>query len=172
MIENFKYWLINRKIFENAFLLRDARFKISEKAYTLNFHLMKCYFLKNETYFEHWKKEAIGYLKSINKITIKPFSKKFDKKEYMEWLFVEPLCDANSSVKKNIYKIEDKEYKIFINDIKDEYDLSIDISDDEKIGFEKRIVRFYLDICDLLSKKDNEEYFNDFIDKKFEEFIL
>lgn len=172
MIENFKYWLINTKIFEQAFRLRDARFKISEKAYTLNFHLMKCYFLKNESYFNHWKDEVLGYLKSINRITIKPFNKKFDKDEYIEWLFIEPLCDGFSSFKKSIYKIEDKEYTIFINDIKDQYNIIIKLENEDKLDFEKKIVQFYLDVCDILSKKDNEDYFNDYIEKKFNNFVL
>ena len=64
-------------------------------------------------------------------------------------------------------KIEDKEYKIFINDIKDEYKIDVNITEEDKIEFERKIINFYLEICNILSKKDNEEYFNEFINEKF-----
>lgn len=128
-LENFKYWLINRPIFEMAYYRKDAIDSIRSLSGTILIHFIKIKQLKGNINDNHWKNEVKSFFRKVNTIRIKPKNKKFTTDEYMNFLFIEPYCTPNSSFKKDIYNLNNSYINSIINEINYDYNINIKISD-------------------------------------------
>jgi len=141
-IEDFKYWLINRPMFEMAFYRKDAIDSIRSLSDTILIHILKVKCLQSDKDENHWKKEINTFFRKVNSIRIKPKNKKFSQEEYMNFLFIEPYCMSNSSYKNSTYYLNEPYLKSIIREINYEYNSSIKYSDiniNELIDFFKEI---------------------------------
>ena len=102
---------------------------------------------------DHWKKEILGFILNIYDLKFKPKSKKFNMKDYVEWLFVEPFCDSNSSAYKNIFNIRKDYIKSIESRIKMDYGVNVKITDE------------LMDECKNIIIKISEYIVNDEIEK-------
>jgi len=157
-LEDFKYWLITRSIFEMAFYRKDAIDNIRSLSGTILLHILKVKYLKNNQNQNHWKNEIKSFFRKVNSIRIKPKNKKFEVDEYMNFLFIEPYCNSETSFKKNKYFINEPYIKSIINEINYEYNSNIKIND---IDIDE-LVNFFKAISELINS--DEDYFKE-IDK-------
>lgn len=141
-IEDFKYWLIRRSIFEMAHYRKDAVDTIRSLSGTILIHIIKVKYLKGNINENHWKNEIKSFFRKVNSIRIKPKSKKFTFEEYMDFLFIEPYCTSDTSFKKDKYILINSYIKSIIDEINWEYGSNIQYSDIDPnflINFFKRI---------------------------------
>jgi hypothetical protein len=151
LITRFKNWLINQKIFEHAYYRKSAIDSIRSLSGTILIHLLKIKYLKSERDIIHWKSEVKSYFRKINSIRIKPSNRKFSIDEYMEYLFIEPYCDSESSYKKDIYNPNLKYLESLIREINYDYNSNIKLGE---IDF-KLISTFFKDISESIAN-DND----------------
>lgn len=128
LIRKFEDYILYSPIFELAFQRRKAIDKIRDISFILFYHILKVKLIENGAK-SHWKKEIFGFILNIYDIRFKPYSKKFSKEDYIEFLFVEPFCDSNSSAYKNRFNIRRDYIESIKNRIKIDYDINVEITD-------------------------------------------
>ena len=129
LLEDFKYWLINRPIFEMAYYRKDAIDNIRSLSGTILIHMIKVKYLVGDINENHWKNEIKSFFRKVNSIRIKPKNKKFTTEDYMNFLFIEPYCTSDSSFKKDLYSLNESYLKSIINEINYEYNSNISYKD-------------------------------------------
>ena len=147
-LETLTYWLINQPVFEKAFYRKEAVDRIRSLSGTILDHLIKVKYIKDEYNTNHWKNEIKSFFYKIDRITIKPRNSKFNKDDYMEWLFVEPYCDSGSLAKNKVYNIRENYIEGKIRYLNSKYRTDIKYED---ISFNE-IIEFFDKICTELTK--------------------
>jgi len=132
ILKDFEDFIIRTTLFEHAFYRKTAHERIGGIGYMLFYHLLKVKIIKNKTgNIEHWKKEIRNFIAQLYEIRYKPYSKKFKNYEYLEWMFVEPFCDSNSSAKRGILNV----YKDFIKNMKyrleKDYNIEVNMTNED-----------------------------------------
>lgn len=127
LVRKFEDYVLYSPIFELAFQRRICIDKIRGISLILFYHILKVKLMKDGD-IDHWKKEILGFILNIYDLRFKPNSKKFNIEDYIEWLFVEPFCDAESSAYKKVYNIREEYIKSIENRIKIDYDKDVEIS--------------------------------------------
>ena len=150
-IEDFKYWLINRPMFEMAHYRKDAVDTIRSLSGTILIHIIKVKYLKDNINENHWKNEIKSFFRKVNSIRIKPKSKKFTCEEYMDFLFIEPYCTSESSFKKDKYILIEPYVRSIIDEINWDYGSDIKYND---IDF-NFLVNFLKQISKLIELDEN-----------------
>lgn len=127
LIRKFEDYVLYSPIFELAFQRRVCIDKIRGISFILFYHILKVKLIKDGS-IEHWKKEILGFILNIYDLRFEPNFKKFNKEDYIEFLFVEPFCDSESSAYKNKFNIRDEYIKNIENRIEIDYDKSVKIT--------------------------------------------
>lgn len=127
LIRRFEDYILYSPLFELAFQRRKAMDKIRDISFILFYHILKVKLIENGSKY-HWKKEIFGFILSVYDIRFKPYSKKFNKEDYIEFLFVEPFCDSDSSSYKNVFNIRQDYIESIKDRIKIDYDIDVEIT--------------------------------------------
>lgn len=134
------------KLFEMAYERRKALQHIRSIKGTLAIHTIKIMIFDAPDVLNHWLNEIQGYLTIINKIYIKPKTKKFSGDDYYELLWDEPFGHGVRSINdfRNGILVEDSYKKLPRRNISDAliyerlekfyHTISFDIANDKEIN--------------------------------------
>lgn len=135
---------IGSKLFEMAFFRKDAKNQITSLSPLIFDHLLKLFVLESPENKNHWINEIDTWLRQIDKIYLKPYTKKPSKQDLYNWI----LFDSAPSycidyIDNTIRQWKRKDYKeIQVRDFDKQFTLNKIFSIIERVAKDISINKF------------------------------